>query len=212
MARTFQMNRFYPAPGASTKVDGFNINISGDAAFQAKLLQLGPLVIKRAQRIMETVGQMMADRANAAAPRGERRKGRSLASSGFLAKSFRVYPRPQWQQLGKVGVAVRSRAKYHHFQEFGVNRPDNQVVLHRNDAGKKVAKGKRYRDGTKRLRDGVRVSTYRRDIIIKANPFFGEVVRRSKGEFEAQAREGLLRYIDRISAGDAGDLGSERAG
>lgn len=211
MARTFQMNRFYPAPDGSSKADGFNIDISGDAAFQAKLLQLGPLVIKRALRIMETVGQMMADRANASAPQGERRKGRRLASSGLLSRSFHVSPRPQWQQLGKVGVAVRSRAKYHHFQEFGVNRPGTRVVRHIDDQGKKVPKGRRYRDGTNRLRDGVRTKGYLRDIIIKANPFFGEVVRRSKGEFEAQAREGLLRYIERVSAGDAGDLGSERA-
>lgn len=207
MARTFQMNRFYPAPGGSSKTDGFNINLSGDAAFQARLLQLGPLVKARALRIMDVQGQRLAVMANAAAPRGDRRKGRR---SGLLAKSFRVYPRPQWEQLGKVGVAVRSRAKYHHFQEFGVNQPNSRVILFRTDAGKKVAKGKRYRNGTIRLEDGVRVKGYVRDIILRANPFFGDVVRRSAAILQAEAREGLLRYIDRLSAGDAGDLGAGR--
>lgn len=207
MARTFQMNRLYPAPGASSKTDGFNINLSGDAEFQAKLLSIGPLVKARALRIMDVQGQRLAVMANAAAPRGARQKGRR---GGFLAKSFRVYPRPQWQQLGKVGVAVRSRAKYHYFQEFGVDRPDNQVVLHRTDAGKKVAKGSRYRTGTNRLADGVRVKTYRRDIIIKGNPFFGDIVRRNAAALQAEARDGLLRYIERVSAGDSGDTGSER--
>lgn len=197
MARTFAMNRFYPAPGASAKADGFNIDISGDAEFQAMLLRLGPLVITRALNIVRVLGMQLAVKANAAAPRGAPRKG---SAGGRLAKSFRYYDRPQWQQVGKVGVAVRSTAKYHHFQEFGVSKKAAQVVLHQDDAGKKVAKGRRYRDGTARLRDGVRVKSYRRDIIIQGRPFFGDIVRASKGEFEQQARNAIQTYISRISA------------
>ena len=197
MARTFQMNRFYPAPGASSKADGFNVDISGDAEFQAMLLRMGPLVITRALNIVRVLGMQLAVQANAAAPRGQKQKGRP---GGKLAKSFRYYDRPQWQQLGKVGVAVRSTRKYHHFQEFGADKPNTQVVLHQDDAGKKVSKGRRYRDGTNRLRDGVRVKTYRRDIRIKANPFFGDIVRGSKGKFEEQARNAIQTYISRISA------------
>lgn len=200
MARTFAMNRFYPAPGNSSKADGFNIDISGDAEFQAMLLRLGPLVVNRALNIVKVLALQLAVEANAAAPRGPK-KGRA---GGRLAGSFRFYDRPQWMQLGKVGVAVRSGVKHHYFQEFGANKPNTQVVLHRDDAGKKVAKGKRYRDGTARLRDGVRVKTYRRDIVLKANPFFGDIVRRSKGKFETQARRAILEYIDRVSAGDSG--------
>jgi hypothetical protein len=209
MARTFQTNRFYPAPGASSKADGFNINLSGDAEFQAKLIQMGPLIIKRAMGICRTFGEELAAQANAAAPKGAKQKGRP---GGFLSRSFRAQVRPQWMQLGKVGVAVRSVAKYHHYVEFGVDKPDTRVIKFRTDAGKKVAKGKRYRDGTIRLRDGVRVSGYNRDIRQDANPFFGEVVRRNKSEFEEQAREGLLNYIDRLSAGEAESFGSSRTG
>jgi hypothetical protein len=209
MARTFQMNRFYPAPGGSSKVDGFNINLSGDAEFQAKLLQMGPLIVKRAMGICRTFGEMLAQQANAAAPRGKAQKGRP---GGYLSKSFKAQVRPQWMQLGKVGVAVRSVAKYHHYVEFGVNKPDTRVIKFRTDAGKKVAKGKRYRDGTIRLRDGVRVSGYVRDIQQARNPFFGEVIQRNKSAFEAQAREGLLNYIGRLSAGDAESFGSSRTG
>jgi hypothetical protein len=200
MARTFAMNRFYPSPGGASKVDGFNINFSGDAEFQAMLLRLGPLVIKRAVGICRTFGEMLAAEANAAAPRGAKQKGRP---GGYLAQSFAVKARPQWLQLGKAGVAVRSAAKYHHYQEFGVNRPDTRVVRFRTDSGKRVAKGKRFRDGTIRLADGVRVSGYNRDINIRANPFFGDVIRRNKATFEAQAREGLLDYIRRMSADGA---------
>jgi hypothetical protein len=107
---------------------------------------------------------------------------------------------------------VRSVAKYHHYVEFGVNKPDTRVIKFRTDAGKKVAKGKRYRDGTIRLRDGVRVSGYVRDIQQARNPFFGEVIQRNKSAFEAQAREGLLNYIGRLSAGDAESFGSSRTG
>ena len=39
--------------------------------------------------------------------------------------------------------------------------------------------------------------------MIPANPFFGEVVRRSKSSFEEQARDGMLRYIERIAATDS---------
>ena len=210
MARTFQTNRFYPAPGGSSKVDGFNINLSGDAEFQAKLLQMGPLIVKRAMGICRTFGEMLAVQANAAAPRGAKQKGRP---GGFLGKSFKAQVRPQWMQLGKVGVAVRSVAKYHHYVEFGVNKPDSRVVKFRDDAGKKVGKGNRYMIGPQKygerfahLAPGVRTSGYIRDIHQDRNPFFGEVIQRNKSAFEAQAREGLLNYIGRLSAG-TGDEG-----
>ena len=106
-------------------------------------------------------------------------------------------------QIGKVGVAVRSKAKYHHYQEFGVDKKDVRVIKFRTDEGKKVAKGKRYRDGTSRLRDGVRVRGYVRDIKIEANPFFGEVVRKNKANFQEEARAGLLAYISRLAESDA---------
>ncbi len=197
MAQTIRSGRAYPAPGASVKTDGFNVDISGNEEFQAMLLRLGPLVVNRALNIVRVLGMQMAVEANAAAPRGAPRKG---SSGGRLAKSFRIYDRPQWQQLGKIGVAVRSTASYHHYQEFGADKKGAQVVLHQDDAGKKVAKGRRYRDGTNRLRDGVRVKSYRRDIKIKANPFFGDIVRASKGKFEEQARNAIQTYISRISA------------
>jgi hypothetical protein len=209
MARTFQMNRFYPAPGGSSKVDGFNISLSGDAEFQAKLLQMGPLIVKRAMGICRTFGEMLAQQANAAAPRGKAQKGRP---GGFLSRSFKATPRPQWMQLGKVGVAVRSSAKYHHYVEFGVNKPDTRVIRFRTEAGKRVAPFKRFRTGTIRLADGVRVSGYNRDIHQDANAFFGEVIARNKGPFEAQAREALLAYVGRLSAGDAESFGSLRTG
>jgi hypothetical protein len=200
MARTFAMNRFYPAPGGASKVDGFNINFSGDAKFQAKLLQMGPLIVKRAMGICRTFGEELAAQANAAAPRGKAQKNRP---GGFLSRSFKATPRPQWMQLGKVGVAVRSTAKYHHYVEFGVNKPDTRVIRFRTDAGKRVAPFKRFRTGTNRLADGVRVSGYNRDIRQDRNPFFGDVIRRNKATFEAQAREGLLNYIRRMSADGA---------
>jgi hypothetical protein len=215
MARTFQANRFYPAPGNSSKADGFSVDLAGNAEFQEKLLKMGPLVVARALRVMEVLGRELAMKANAAAPRGPKRHGRA---AGGLAKSFKVYPRPQWQQLGKVGVAVRSSAKYHHFQEFGANKPNTQVVNHWDASGSKTVRakkgqgeGKRYRLGTGRLNPGVFVKTYKRDIIIQARPFFGMIIRQNKDKMLADATAGLLNYIDRISKGDASDLGSERA-
>ena len=207
MARTFQMNRFYPAPGGGSKVDGFNINLSGDAQFQAMLAKMGPLVVQRAMGIVRTLGEQLAVRANDAAPRGKPQKGRP---GGYLAKSFRAIPRPQWMQLGKVGVAVRSEAKYHHYVEFGVNKPNSRVRRFYDAKGRtprhgQGAAGSRYRFllGTNRLNDGVRVKGYMRDIIVPANPFFGTVVEQAKGALEDQARTGLLNYIKRISEGEA---------
>jgi hypothetical protein len=205
MARTFQMGRSYPAPGNSSKADGFSVDLAGSAEFQEKLLKIGPLVVARALRVMEVLGTELAVRANAAAPRGDKRHGRKV---GQLSRSFRVYARPQWMQLGKVGVAVRSSTKYHHFQEFGANKLNAQVVKHWDASGAKTVRAKKgqgegrtFRMGTNRLNPGVFVKTYRRNIIIQSNPFFGEVIRRNKDKMLADATTGLLSYIDRISAG-----------
>lgn len=186
----------YPAPGASPKTDGVSIRLSGGEAVQQKLLDLGPAVKTRVLRVVETLGRELAVEANQAAPVGRDRKRRR---GGGLARSFGVYGRPQWEKFGLVGVAVRSRAKYHYYQEFGVNRPGAQVVLHRTDAGKVVPKGRRYRDGTKKLRDGVRVSSYRRDIIVPATSFFGRIVASRKGQIAADIDEAVTKYLDRMT-------------
>lgn len=204
MAVTRQMNRMYPAPGGAAKVDGFSLDFSGDAEFQAMLLRMPDLIIKRAVGICRTFGEQLALDANRSAPVGEPQKGRR---GGRLARSFSVKARPQWLQIGKAGVAVRSSTKYHHYQEFGVDKKDVRVLKFRTDAGKKVRKGqglgRRYRDGKGRLNDGVRVTGYIRDIKIPANPFFGDVVRRSKARFVEEARAGMLAYISRLAKGEA---------
>ena len=193
----------YPAPlAANSRTDGVSVRISGDDQVRAKLLAMGPAVKTRILRVLEVVGRELAVDANAAAPVGKDRKRKK---GGGLARSFTVLPRPQWAKYGIVGVAIRSKAKYHWYQEMGVDRPNTQVVLHRTDAGKAVPKGKRYRDGTKRLRDGVRVSSYRRNIKVPALAFFGKLVASRKGQIYSEIDDAIVKYLDRVSPG-AGEV------
>jgi hypothetical protein len=191
------MRTSYPAPGAAnSKAAGLTVVWAGTDELRARLGAIGPEVKTRIVRVLDVLGRELAVAANAAAPVGKRRHRRA---GGGLARSFRVYARPQWEKYGTVGVAVRSATKYHYYQEFGVNRPDNQVVLHRDDKGKAVSKGRRYRDGTKKLRDGVRVSTYRRDIIIPATSFFGRVFQARRAQLAADLESAVSRYLERIA-------------
>ena len=217
MARTFApTNRFYPAPGGGSKVGGFNINFSGDAEFQTQLLRMGPQIIDRARGICRTFAEELAMYANAAAPRGKRQKGRP---GGFLGRSFVAQARPQWEQLGKVGYAVRSKAKYHHYQEFGVNKPETRVRRFYDAKGRTPKHGQgiagsRYRFliGTNKLVPGVSVRGDVRDIIIQANPFFGRVVEQHRVSFQEQARAAMVRYIERLSStGSSGSVSGRAA-
>ena len=128
----------YPAPGGASKVDGFNIDFSGDAEFQAMLLRMYPSIVKRAIGICRTLGEDLAAQANQAAPVGKAQKGRP---GGRLSRSFGVKERPIWLKYGKAGVAVRSSTKYHHYQEFGVDKKDVRVIKFRTAQGKKVRRG-----------------------------------------------------------------------
>ena len=171
----------YPAPGQSSKVDGVSIRISGDQEVAEGLLRHGVTVNARLLLALKEAGQMLADAAGRnVAPRRYNVKGRS---GGNLARSFVVKDRKGWLKYGLLGVAVRSRARYHHYQEFGVERPNTQVLLYRTDEGRKVRRGQgidarhgRFAIGTNRLNPGVRVRSYRRDISIPAQTMLGRAV------------------------------------
>lgn len=208
MAQTYQhdwANRSYPAPGQSPKTDGFSIRMTGTEDIAARLLAYGPAVKTRILRVLETVGREIAVEAGRGFPPAQRRQKRRRI--GWLGKSFGVRARPRWEQLGLVGVVVRSSAKYHYYQEFGVNRPDTQVVRHVDDAGKRVTKGqgvgRRYREGSNRLNDGVRVKTYRRDIMVPGNPSLGRATSRLKGQFAAEVQNAVANLL-----GERHDAGS----
>ncbi len=191
----------YPAPGTTSKTDGVTIRVTGDDAVQQKLRDFGPAIKTRMLRVLQTLGYELAVDANQAAPVGKRMGRRR---GGNLARSFRVEARPQWEKFGVVGVAVRSKAKYHYYQEFGVDRPGTQVLLYRTASGRRVPKGqgegRRFREGTNRLNPGVSVRSYRRDIIIKGRHFLGDVVRARKNALFGEIDEAIVKYIDRLGS------------
>jgi len=191
----------YPAPGTTSKTDGVTIRITGDDLVQQKLRDFGPAIKARILRVLIVIGDELALASNAAAPVGKRMGRRR---GGNLARSFRVEARPQWEKFGVVGVAVRSKAKYHYYQEFGVDRPQAQVLLYRNAAGGRVRKGqgegRRFREGTNRLNPGVSVRSYRRDIRIQGRHFFGDVVRARKNVIFADIEGAIVKYIDRLGS------------
>lgn len=201
------MRTNYPTPGQAPVADGISLRITGDEEMRKRLLELGVAIPNRLQGLLDYVGSTIAVAANAEAHRSRRRfKGRP---GGFLARSFGVYDRTRiWAKYGLLGVAVRSRAKYHWFQEFGVAAGERQVVLHRFGAtGKRVPRGqgegRRYRDGTGRLNPGVSVSTYRRRINIPQHAVLGPVFARMQARAFADLEGGALRYIERMAAGAA---------
>ena len=179
--------------------DAVEVRISGDAEAQRRLLEGGNALHDRALRVVEVLAREVAVAANAAAHRSKRTfKGRR---GGRLARSFQVYPRPGWLKIGLVGVAVRSSTRYHFFQEFGVKAPNRQVVRHRDAEGRHVKKSARYQKGTGRLVQGVKVSTYRRDIEIPQHAVLGPVFSRMKAKIGRDLEAGVVSYMNRIMAG-----------
>ena len=191
------MRENYPAPlAANSKADGFSIRLSGGEDVQKRLAAVAPLIEARIVRVLEVLGQQLAAAAAAEAPKGKNKKGHR---GGYLRKSFGVYARTAWKKFGVIGVAVRSRAKYHHYVEFGVNRPNTQVVLHRDIHGRKVragqGEGRRYREGTNKLNPGVFAKSYRRNIHQAANPVLGRSFRRMESHLVSSAEMAVRRLL-----------------
>lgn len=186
--------------GPGTKTDGFSLRISGTPEVAQRLASMGDVVAERLRRVLQTLGEQLARHAGARAPVGARQRGRR---GGRLKGSFVWKARPSWEQMGIIGGVVRSKAKYHHFVEFGVNRPNVQVVLHRDTVGKRVTKGKRYRDDG-RVREGVRVSSYRRDIRLPSNPILGDATRAMKPNLVVDCQRAISRLLESSSGAGGG--------
>jgi len=184
-----------PNPGSTPLTDGFSLRITGDDVVQARLLAMGPLVKARIYRILDVIGRELAVEASRHTPVGKKRRRRM---PGRLRGSFGVFARPAWEKLGLIGVAVRSTTNYHYYQEFGVDAPNRQVVLHRDDNKKMVPKSMRYRNGTNRLADGVRVHSFRRDFHNPALAMLGNATRKMKG----QLAEDVATALSHLLGGD----------
>jgi hypothetical protein len=187
----------YKPPGSGNLTDGFSLRVTGDEDVQARLLGMGPAVKAALLKVLKEAGAAVASQAGRNAPVGPKRGRRK---GGNLSRSFGVFARPGWEKFGVIGVAVRSKARYHYFQEFGVDAPGTQVLLHRDVyTGNKVAAGQgirfRYRDGTNRLNPNVSVKSYRRDIRIQGKAPLGRATVKLKGQLAGELQEAIGRLL-----------------